>query len=192
MTHDRDAFRAWPAGAGPERSPIHTGAQGLWIREFGLRPSAGVNVDPSVLRPFSLAGLGLTRLGRRRTPTRPLPVASRLAIDITDPHALSITYLEHTDDAETPLAHAQFADEHPVAWIAAVTRQQHILLTVSDHGPALDSPGPVTAIHALGGAWAGIIACNADCVRRSSGSAAADCARHRLTDKQQRRTGLDQ
>lgn len=189
MTGNRDTRRAWRTGAVPARPHADNGTQALWIGEFGLQPSAGVIVSPSVLKPFSLAGLGLTRLTRRRTPAQPLPVVSRLAIDITDPYALSITYLEHTDDAETPLAHVQFADEHPAAWIAALTRQQHILLTVSDRGPLLSSSAAATAAHAFGGTWAGIIACNADCVRRSSASPSAACARHRLTDTQYRLAG---
>ncbi|MBA4026428.1 MAG: hypothetical protein C0482_29145 [Gordonia sp.] len=115
-------------------------------------------------------------------------MVSRLAIDITDLNALSLTYREHTDDVETPLAHAWFADEHPAAWITALTSQQHILLTVPDHGPPFGSVTPATATHALDGAWAGIIACSAECVRRSSATPVA-CTRHRLTDKQQRMTG---
>lgn len=182
-------YQSAPEGAVSARPAIRTGAQDLWVRQLGLRPSAGVNLDPAVLRPFSLAALGLTRLDRRHTQALPLPVVSRLAIDMTGPHALAITYLEHPDDAETPLVHTQFADEHPADWITALTRQQHLLLTVSAYGPPLNSATAATAARALGDAWAGIIACSPDCAHRSDVSRPPVCVRHRLTDRRQRLAG---
>lgn len=180
---DCGARTTWPGRAVGPRAPVPTGAQNFWVREFGLLPSAGLVVDPSVLSPFSLAGLGLTRLDRWRTPARPLPVVSRLAVDITNPHALSITYREHSDDAETPLAQEFFADEHPAGWVSALAEQDHILLTVSYCAALVASDTPAAVVRSLDGAWAGIIACGANCVDRSGTSPSAICARHRLPDR---------
>lgn len=177
MKCGRDVRRTRP-GAQRETAALRAGARALRVRDVGPLPFAGVVVDPSVLNPFSPGGLGLTRLDLRRTSVRPPPVVSRLAVDISDPHRLSITYREHIDDAETPLVHAFFADKHPAFWIAALAEQQHLLLTVSDCASLVGSPTAAGVAHAFDGAWAAIIACGADCVSRVSAPLSATCARH--------------
>ena len=91
--------------------------------------------DPSVLEPFSLPGLGLIGPRRGRTSTEPPPTLSRLAVHILDPHTVSITYREHIDDAETPVAQHRLPNPPPTVWIAALDRQHHVRLTVTDNAP---------------------------------------------------------
>lgn len=183
---DRDGRPAWRLRSMAARLPSHDEASTLWIRDCERLPAAGVIVSPSVLSPFSLNGLGLVRVnawGARATP----PVLSRLAIDLTDPYAVSITYRERTDDAEAPLARGVFAAEHSRDWIEALAGQQHVLLSVSDdyafEHAARASAGATRAPH---GGWVGLIACGEDCVGRSQKPLWIPCSRHhRLPDHRQ-------
>lgn len=164
-----------PGGVGPY---VRAGVDGLWIRQHGLLPTPGLIIDHAVIRPFNLAGLGLIPVRQRPTLTAPVPTLSHLAIDLTEPRAATMTYRIHPDDAETPLAHGLFVDDHPTAWSTALANHTQVLLTVTHCAPILAARTPDATIGALDNAWTAIIACNNACVGRSHPTLTSPCNRH--------------
>lgn len=135
-------------------------------------------MDHSVLAPFSLTGLGLVRAKQRRERNTPLPTLFGVALDLTDPHAVTITYRVHVDDVDLPLAHGVFTDQHPPGWIAALASQDHVLLTVADCAALATASTPEAISHALDNSWTALISCTEDCVGRSTPTHPLPCHRH--------------
>lgn len=183
MAGGRHTGPTWHGHGAGTRQHRHSAEQGVWIRDLELLPVAGLIVDPSALSPFHLPGLGLTRPRRDRTVAAPSPLLSRLALDISDPYALSLNYREHIDDVETPLAQVIFDEEHPAVWTAALARQRYVLLTVIDRAPLLPTATPQARTRALTSAWRGIIACGTDCVTQPRPPRSASCSRHHLSSE---------
>lgn len=170
--------QTWPGPPGVTEPCARAGVDCVWIREFGLLPSPGLVIDYSVVKPFSLAGLGMLHVRRWRDLSSPLPTLSHLALDLTDPRVATINYLVHADDVELPLARALFTDDHPAAWSTALAGCHHALLTVGHCAQILAARTPSAALRALDDSWTGIIKCDNDCVGQADNSPLVACDRH--------------
>ena len=130
---------------------------GMWIRDVGLLPSAGVIVDFSAADHLDLVGLGLVQLNQRADPSAPLPELHHLAADISDPYAVSINGDAHATDHGRQIMHAVFGDRHRAQWLTAIGNQHHLMLTVGDCARILAAATPAEAAAAFEDAWVAII-----------------------------------
>ena len=130
---------------------------GMWIRDAGLLPSAGVIVDFSAADHLDLAGLGLVQLNQRADPSAPLPELHHLAADISDPYAVSINGDAHATDHGRQIMHAVFGDRHRGEWLTAIGNQHHAMLTVGDCARILAASTSAEVAAALEDAWVAII-----------------------------------